>query len=245
MEQFKLVVDKNEIGDGDGSWNKCRVDKFAACYFVLFRSASIKIMLIARLGSVIISAILIAAALYNATNLNDFMLYYSHWSLVLLMCMFMSASTTSLMVDRLERNNRYHIPSYVVLHRVLYNVACPANLLSSIVYAIITFTYANTTRTNINHVVHSVNSLLVIMEVTLNAIPLRLHHVYQPLLYTLSYAAFSAAYRYYTGRDIYKCLQWDDQQEMSKMCIGFMVILFVVYIVLYMVSFIKRKCYRL
>ncbi|AIZ48598.1 asb040 [Agrotis segetum nucleopolyhedrovirus B] len=239
MEQFELVLNENDFGD---NWNKCRVDKFAACHFVLLRSASIKLMLISRLASVLITAILIVAALYNASNLSDFMLYYSHWSLLLLMCMFMSASTTSLLVDGLERNNRYHIPSYVILHRVLYNVACPANILSSIVYAIITFTYVSSTKSSINHVVHSINSLLVIMEVTLNAIPLRLHHVYQPLLYTLSYAAFSATYRYYTGRDIYRCLQWDDQQEMSKMCIGFMVLLFVVYIVLYMVSFIKMKC---
>lgn len=202
-------------------------------------------MLITRLSSVLITALLVAAALYDAEDPRDFMLYYSHWSLILLLFMFISAAATSMQVAKLKHCNRYHVPRHVMVHRLLYTVACTANLVSSIVYVLITFSYSNNTKKPVNHVVHSFNSLLVLVEVVLNAIPLRLYHVYLPMLYTLMYAVFAAVYHHYTGREIYKCLQWDNQQEVSRLCIGFFIIMIAIYMVLYTVSFVKIKCLRL
>lgn len=238
-EQFALII------NNQAEWNKCRVDKFAACYYVPLRKLSMKIMLVIRLGCALITTILLAGALYNAVSIKDFMLYYSHWSLLMLLFMFVSATATTLLVARLERTNRYYVPCYVVCHRLLYNVAGTANLVSSAVYVIILFLYKDSVRNPVNHVVHSFNSLLVIIEFAMNAIPMRLAHIYQPLLYTLGYCAFAAAYHYTTGEKIYKCLPWDSQQEMAKICLALMLILFVIYMLLYTIGFIKNKCLRL
>ncbi|AYN44991.1 se31 [Alphabaculovirus alterspexiguae] len=237
MERFELIGDLI-------TWNQCRVDKFAACYFRASRSESMKIMLISRLVSATITATLIAVAIFDAVNLRDFALYYTHWSLATLLIMFTCGAITSLVVAQQFYNNLYHIPGYVVLHRILYNIACTTNILSSIGYFIVIYTYGNGAKP-VNYVIHTLNSLLVIVEITLNAIPMKLFHVFQPLAYTLFYGIFIATYHYFTGETVYKCLKWHDQQDMSKLCIAFLTLMFVIYIVLYTISFIKNKCLNL
>ncbi|QAT90322.1 hypothetical protein KM622_gp036 [Spodoptera exempta nucleopolyhedrovirus] len=237
MERFELIGDLV-------SWNKCRVDKFAACYFRSLRSESMKIMLVSRSISAFVTVILIAVAMYDAISLRDFALYYTHWSLATLLIMFTSAAITSLVVAQQFYNNLYYIPGYVLFHRVMYNVACTANILSTVGYFIIIATYGNGTKP-VNYIIHTLNTLLVMIEVALNAVPMKLFHVCQPLMYTLLYGVFIATYHHFTGETVYKCLKWQDQQEMSKLCIAFLTLMFVIYMVLYTVSFIKNKCLKL
>ncbi|ACI47410.1 unknown [Spodoptera litura nucleopolyhedrovirus II] len=237
MERFDLITDP--IG-----WNESRFDKFAACYYVPHRSRSMKTMLTLRLCSVLATSILIAAALYDAADLNDFMLYYSHWSLVALMIMSMMGSITSLMAMHQTYSNTNYVPPYTTLFYLLYNITCTANILSTIVYFITTFTYSAAIKKPVNHVVHSFNTLLVLVEVMANAVPMRLFHVCQPMLFTLAYGIFAFVYHYYTGRVIYRYLEWENQKEISKLCISFSILMFVVYMVLYVISFIKNKMIR-
>nr|AFH58988.1 hypothetical protein Sf38 [Spodoptera frugiperda multiple nucleopolyhedrovirus] len=238
MERFELISDQL-------SWNKCFADKFAACYYIDPRRASMKTMALFRLASFFIAAALIVAAIYEASNRNDFMLYYTHWSLLALMIMCFSGSLTSIFIMQQTYGNIIYIPKHAVVFRTLYNIACTANIVSTIGYFVITFTYPNATKKVINHVIYSANTLLVLMEVIVNAVPMRLFHVYQPLLYTLAYATFAYLYHHYTGRAIYKCLEWEDQRELTKLTIGFIILMFVVYMFLYVISFIKNKMLKL
>lgn len=232
-----MISDDDQIG-----WNKCRFDKFGACYYVNGRSASLKAMMVLRLSSVLATAIIISAALYDAADLNDFMLYYSHWSLATLMLMYMTGSITTLMaMFQTYTSSTNYVPFYTKIFYALYNVACTANILSTIVYFITTFTYAAATKRPINHVTHSLNTVLVLVEVMTNAVPMRLFHIYQPMVFTMAYGAFAFVYHYYTGRVIYRYLQWEDQREISKLCISFFILMFAIYMVLYVISFIKNK----
>ncbi|QNV47792.1 hypothetical protein [Alphabaculovirus altersperidaniae] len=233
MERFELIPDQV-------SWNKCRFDKLGACCHVYSRNLSMKIMLTLRLCSTLVIAMLIAAALYEAADLKDFMLYYSHWSLVVLLMMTIAGSATSLMAIRQTYGNTNHVPAYATMFHVLYNVAGTANILATIVYFIITFTYSSQKKP-VNHVVHSVNTLVIVIEVMANAVPMKLFNVCQPMLYTITYGAFAFVYHHCTGRVIYKCLEWEDQREISKLCVSFAILMFVVYMVLYLISFIKNK----
>ncbi|QEI03436.1 hypothetical protein [Spodoptera cosmioides nucleopolyhedrovirus] len=241
--RFELISDDDQIG-----WNKCRFDKFGACCYLNKRSSSMKVMIASRLCSIMVTAILISAALYDAADLDDFMLYYSHWSLAALMLMYMAGSITTLMAmhrtyysSTISGGTTNYLPVYTKIFYVLYNVACTANILSTIVYFITTFTYASAKKRPINHVVHSVNTLLVVVEVMANAVPMRLFHVCQPMLFTIAYGIFAFVYHYCTGRVIYRYLEWENQREISKLCVSFMILMFAIYMVLYVISFIKNK----
>ncbi|AAF33570.1 ORF40 [Spodoptera exigua multiple nucleopolyhedrovirus] len=235
-QRFNLTCDEQN------GWYERVFEKFGACYYVEKRSTSLKVMIVLRLCSILATAVIIAAALYDAADLNDFMLYYSHWSLATLMLMYVTGSITTLMaMFQTYTGSTNYVPFYTKIFDVLYNIACTANILSTIVYFITTFTYAAATKKPINHVVHSLNTLLVLVEVMANAVPMRLFRVYQPMLFTIAYGAFAIIYHYYTGTVIYKYLQWEDQREISKLCISAMILMFAIYMILYVISFIKNK----
>ncbi|AIE47766.1 hypothetical protein pesp035 [Peridroma alphabaculovirus] len=236
MEQFKLLSVQHEV-----LWKNNRGDHFGACQYIAMRKASMAIMLTVRLGSAFIVSLLLAFGLYAAPDRRDYWIYYSHWSLVLLLFMFLLGANTSLRC-LLHQGNAYDIGCGARWQWLLFNVACTANIVSSIVYFVITFTYKGARKNEVNHVVHTFNSLLVVVELINTAVPVRLHHVYQPLAYTVGYGLFAAVYHYFTGHPIYQCLRWGDAEEMAKVSISFMVLLFIVYMLIYTSSFVKRKC---
>lgn len=198
-------------------------------------------MLTLRLGMALATTILIVFAIYYAPNYRDFWLYYSHWSLVLLLIMFLWGSAVSLILNG-KRPSDDRPVWYARLYGVLVRVACTANLLSTAIYFIITFSFANSTQRPVNHVVHTANSLAVLVEIVAGAVPIRLGQVFQPLLYTLAYGVFAAIYHHYTGEPIYKCLHWDNQIEMSRFCTGVMSLMLAVYMIIYIIRFVKFKC---
>jgi hypothetical protein len=198
-------------------------------------------MLTLRLGMALLTTILVAFAIYYAPNHRDFWLYYSHWSLMLLLVMFVWGSAVSLTLNG-KRPNDDRPTWYARLYGVLVRVTCTANLLSTAIYFIITFSFANSTKRPVNHIVHTANSLAVLVEVVAGAVPIRLVQVYQPLLYTLAYGAFAALYHHYTSEAIYKCLHWDNQIEMSRYCTGIISLMFAMYMLMYTIRFIKFKC---
>ena len=234
MERFELLCDQ-------GDWNKCRADPFAACYYMKSRKVSMKIMLIARSFLSLIAASLIAAAVYDSSNRKDFMLYYTHWSLITLVSMFVAGSVVCLLGIGRRYSTPNYVPRHVRLFNILYNVACTTTILSTIVYFIMTFTYSATVKRPVNHVIHSVNSLLVVIEMLANAVPVRLVDVYQPMLFTLTYGTFGIVYHHYTGNFIYNSLAKESQDEILKLALSFLILMFAVYMLIYVISFIKNK----
>ncbi|AOL56842.1 hypothetical protein [Chrysodeixis includens nucleopolyhedrovirus] len=224
-------------------WGGDITDQFSSCCLVSPREASQLIMLTTRIASTLIMSLLIASAYYVATNKAEFFLYYSHWSMISLFVMFFAGAVTSFF-GRFEKNNgNDRLPWYVNIQWLFFNVACSSNLLTSAIYFIVimVYKYHNNISSPVNNVIHFCNSLLVLFEVCVSSVPVRLKHVYQPLLFTLFYGFFLACYNYYTGDPVYRFLDWSNGREMFKLSSCCVLLLLTFYVILYTVHVVKEK----
>lgn len=220
-------------------WRATRENHYVACSCIKLLPPSIKVMLTLRMGMAVITTILIASAIYYAPNQMHFWLYFSHWSLFLLLVMFLWGSAITLRTTQTEDNG---VAWCYRVYGVLFRVACAANILSSIIYFYITFSYADSVKRPVNHVIHTVNSLAALAEMFANAVPVRLIQVYQPVVFTLAYGVFLATFHFVTGEAVYKCLDWNDPKDMSRLCTGIMTLMFSIYFLMFIIYFLKLKC---
>ncbi|AUV65283.1 hypothetical protein [Alphabaculovirus myunipunctae] len=237
-QQQLPFLDRNDGSD----WSF--TNRYGACVCVSGRrKQSFAVMATMRIASSLIVAILIASSVYIAPDKNEYWIYFTHWSLMLLFLFFVDGAAVSLKLLSLS-SNKSTTPSSlrcaVALQRVLFNVACTANVMSTIVYFIMTFGYEDGLRNPVNHVVHSVNSLLVFFEVATNAIDVRLYEVYQPIVYTFVYGTFAILYHHLTDVSIYKCFDWNaPTNRLFHLCFAFEIFTIFVYIVIYIVYYVK------
>ncbi|XP_064609916.1 protein rolling stone-like [Liolophura sinensis] len=95
---------------------------------------------------------------------------------------------------------------------ILYNVSTTASLLVTIAFWIAIYHGEPIQFVNFN--VHAINSVIVLLDLAITAHPVRLYHVYQPVLYVLVYGLFYIIYWAAGGVDphgnhyIYKVLDW-------------------------------------
>ncbi|AAY84059.1 ORF-128 peptide [Chrysodeixis chalcites nucleopolyhedrovirus] len=188
-------------------------------------------------------SLLIASGYYVAIDKAEFFLYYSHWSMISLLVMFVVGTMTTFIGRFTEAEYSYRLPWYVNVQWFLFNVACSSNLLTSTIYFIVTvvYKYHNNISSPVNNVIHFCNSLVVLFEVCISSVPVRLKHVYQPLLFTLFYGFFLVFYNYYTGNPVYRFLDWSDGQEMFKLSSCCILLLLTIYVMLYTVHVVKEK----
>ncbi|WBB27198.1 hypothetical protein [Mythimna sequax nucleopolyhedrovirus] len=220
-------------------WRSTRENHYVACSCIELLPPSMKVMLTLRMGMAVITTIIIVTAIYYAPNQMHFWVYYSHWSLLLLLVMFLWGSAMTLRATQSTANG---VAWCYRVYGVLFRVACVANLLSSIIYFCVTFMYADSVKRSVNHVIHTMNSLAALAEMFTNAVPVRLFQVYQPVLYTVAYGIFLAIFHFVTGETVYKCLKWDDAKDMSRFCTGIMTLMFGIYFLMYVIYFCKLKC---
>ncbi|XP_067932498.1 uncharacterized protein [Watersipora subatra] len=105
------------------------------------------------------------------------------------------------------------VPWFLITQWCLYNIALPAAILVTIVYwgALYPMLQASSDfHTNFIDVsLHAVNSAFMITEQYLGALPTRILHVYQPILYAIVYMIFSGIYWHFTGIILYPyILDW-------------------------------------
>nr|QNH90695.1 maco-B 47 [Mamestra configurata nucleopolyhedrovirus B] len=234
-----LIIVMSVFDDHVLMWRSTRENHYVACSCIELLPPSMKVMLTLRMGMAVLTTILIAFAIYYAPNQVHFWLYFSHWSLLLLLVMFLWGSAITLRVTQSEDDD---VAWCYRVYGVLFRVACAANILSSIIYFCITFSYVDSVKRPVNHVIHTVNSLAALAEMFANAVPVRLIQVYQPVLFTVSYGIFLATFHFVTGEAVYKCLNWNDPKDMSRLCTGIMTLMFGIYFLMYIIYFCKIKC---
>ncbi|KAL3852764.1 hypothetical protein ACJMK2_016380 [Sinanodonta woodiana] len=67
---------------------------------------------------------------------------------------------------------------------------------------------------------HVVNSVFVILGICITAKPIRLYHVYQPMVFAVIYLVFSVIYQNAGGGVIYKPLDWDTPGRTFGVAVG-------------------------
>ena len=94
---------------------------------------------------------------------------------------------------------------------ILYNISLPTSLLVTIVFwGVLYTTNPNITIDVYNASVHSLNTVFMLIEQYVGAIPTRLLHVYQPATYSLSYVLFSIIIFFVDGTVLYRLvLDWN------------------------------------
>jgi hypothetical protein len=239
---MKKLVPILEYDDDDNIIATNNFDTYGACNFITLRTTSLLMMLIVRAACALTVVMLIGAALIVAPDLTDFWLYYSHWSLLLLLAMFVISANSSWILVSRQIKNQYPPPVYIRLQRVLFNVACAVNLTSTVAYFIVTFADSHSRREPVNHLVHSINTFLVLVEVCGNMIRLQWTDMFQPLIFTAFYSLFVTVYYRVTGEPVYKYLQWNNHYEMFKTVTGFTILLFFMYMLIIGIQFVKHKC---
>ncbi|ABI35777.1 hypothetical protein [Ectropis obliqua nucleopolyhedrovirus] len=148
------------------------------------------------------------------------------------------------------RNNAKHMTWYMYVQSYLFNTTISVNLLTSTVFWMI----VNITRNDevveskmnamgkcINFYAHSVNFIIVLVELILSAIPVRLTNIYQPLGFTIVYAL---VYLYYTRLNniiLYSFITND--RELILLALTFAILLCTYYFITYIISFAKYKIY--
>lgn len=264
-----MYINNHHLIKEERIWWYCYLDRFSVHFFTAERHKSIRTMLIWRGVMLILSAAIVCATFEIAIDKREYFLYYSHWSFIMLIMMFATGFVASLVaymnknkyeltatattnannakVRYLQNYNKYvRLPWYVHLQWIFFNIACSVNLLTTIAYFIIIMTYNRCAERipivyEINVFAHTFNSVLVLSELIMSGVPIRLHYIYQPMIFTSMYGVMSYLYSYYTDVVIYKMYNFN-LNEVPIVGFLFMVMLATLYIITYAIDYIKCEC---
>jgi len=133
--------------------------------------------------------------------------FLTHWSFLLLTCHLLCAAVIVLLstcCERRESTRPYRslsssgltpIPCYMRFSWFLFSVTSPAAILVSVVYFTSLFPRLHRGYLNFEDAsLHVMNSVLVILELSISAFPVRLLHAVYVLCYALAYVVFSVVY---------------------------------------------------
>lgn len=251
-QTLHLAADRNPV------WSDNNLeDSFAAFYFVKHRKCAISLILAARAIAFTATLGLLAALLHVSRDSTDFMLYYSHWAFVALATMYAAATTTS--IAAYKNSQKYNLKTATIDDRnvanlppikirvqwVAFNVACSSNLMASVAYwasvnARPDMLRADWRAATITSTAHFINSMLVMQEIIMCAIPVRLVDIYQPFIFTSCYGLFYCCYHYITDKNIYRYIDWN-MYTLSGIAIMLLAIQTAFYLGICAVDRLKRK----
>lgn len=127
--------------------------------------------------------------------------WLTNWSYLLLTCHLLCAAVVVLLNTCFEHHHYVTplmtspIPCYMKLSWFLFSVATPAALIVSTVFFAGVFPRLHRDHLNVVDInMHVMNTVLVILEFTLSAFPVRLLHAVYVFLYGLVYVIFSVIY---------------------------------------------------
>ncbi|XP_072941941.1 protein rolling stone-like [Epargyreus clarus] len=155
---------------------------------------------------------------------EKFLLYMTHWGLILIFL----ESLFGIIVTLKNSNGEFSdttlgLPWYVKTYWVLYNLAVPVAFLVTLFYwcvlksAVKKVNYSPNPTLDI--MLHGVNSVVMLVELTLSAHPSRLRHIMQPLYFALGYCIFTVLYYAAGGVDpwgnhfIYPVIDWSKPEQ--------------------------------
>ncbi|AGR56875.1 HESP123 [Hemileuca sp. nucleopolyhedrovirus] len=260
------MLNNNVYLNENVTWGKCVRDLYAVCFLVSNKHKSYVVMLLLRTFGLLVSMVMFGAAYYIARDRFDFFIYYSHWVLLLLIFMFTTGMITSAImyskrhvyktissgdVDdagfHRNNHNKYNygsLPWYMKLQALIFNVTISSNVVVTIIYLVTMLIDPQSRRTDnagfiVNTTVHVTNSILVLCELVLSAIPIRLESILHPIMFNILYGIFYLVYQHYTTKTIYYPISIKEAIMYSIIinatCVA-------VYLVTYIIGFIKYKC---
>ncbi|KAM3967881.1 protein rolling stone-like [Aphomia sociella] len=156
---------------------------------------------------------------------EKFLIYMTHWGLVLIMLESLFGTIVALRKTSEEKSDAtFGLPWYVKTYWLLYNVAIPvAFLVSGFYWGLLRSKGGNmeyyTPNPVLDVMLHAANSVVIFVELISSAHPSRLLHVFQPLLFAGMYLLFTLIYFYAGGLDpwghefIYPVMDWNKPQE--------------------------------
>ncbi|KAJ8318702.1 hypothetical protein KUTeg_003793 [Tegillarca granosa] len=104
---------------------------------------------------------------------------------------------------------------FIKLHWVLFNIANALAMVITLAYWILL--PANTSPRSINK--HALNYGFVIVNLCFSAKPVRVYHMYQPVIFAVVYLFFTGIYQAAGGGAIYTVLDWNKPGSAMAVCI--------------------------
>lgn len=86
---------------------------------------------------------------------------------------------------------------------------------------------------------HLINSVYIVINTIVSAKPMRIYHIYQPMVFVVTYMLFSVIWHFSGGDPIYPVLDWSKAKTAAIVCVLW---LFVGVPVMYLVLF---GCHKL
>jgi hypothetical protein len=130
--------------------------------------------------------------------------WLTNWSYFLLTCHLVCAMLNVILDAAFDKRNlcrssmllpsRRTVPFHIKIDSLLFCVAAPVAFIVTVVYftAVFPMRHRGVSIEDVN--VHMMNSVLIILELTFAALPIRLLHAVYTWLYGFIYVAFSAVY---------------------------------------------------
>lgn len=173
------------------------------------------LLFLASLGIVLSSAIIY---MVNG-NFGYWYIYLTHWGLITIL---LATGFATLVSARCYLygpiSTEFRLPWYVKTYWTLCNIAVPIAFMISLFYW--TVLYEAGIEEELNHAldmsVHGLNSLVMLLLLMSSAHPVRLLHIYQPVLFGIVYLLFSVIYHFAGGTDqkgnayIYPVVNWSE-----------------------------------
>ncbi|XP_061187169.1 protein rolling stone-like [Saccostrea echinata] len=113
------------------------------------------------------------------------------------------------------------MPWYLKAVWVQFNVNTPIALVITILFYLF---IPNDTSPN-SILVHAMNTVYVSANVIVCAKPMRMLHVFHPLLYGIVYLIFSVIYQKTTGHVVYTQLNWDNMPQTALFMLGILLLI--------------------
>ncbi|GAV05869.1 hypothetical protein RvY_15933 [Ramazzottius varieornatus] len=125
------------------------------------------------------------------------LLYLTNWTyLIFLLYLIVTAINVvrELVVKRQRRINRRRTWHFAI-QWLLWNVGATATIIVCLVFwAFLVPTDRKTAYSASTVHVHLINAIVIVIDLWVNAMPMQLLHVYQPMIYGAAYATFSGVY---------------------------------------------------
>jgi len=175
---------------------------------------------------------------YTSNYRQFFMVALTQWSfLVLTLQSVFSMGCFIYHYFRVKNNNTDYdgIPLLFKISWVLSNISLPAALIVTLMYWTALYPIRGGVPDFGNLVVHAVNSVYAILEISITNIPVRYFHVYQCWIYAFAYGMFNLGYCLVNGGYIYPILKWNEYPAISAgvLCGMLFIVIPLVYLIVY------------
>ncbi|XP_061709169.1 protein rolling stone-like [Cydia pomonella] len=186
----------------------------------------------------------------------QWLVYLTTWGIILVFAMGASGLFVSICALKKKLPEVGKPPWYVTMYWVLYNISVTLAIVVTMLYWRLLSKNASKYSIHDRYFwletsLHGFNAVLVLIELLASRTPVRLAHIYQPLLLGVVYTVFSKIYQKAggTGADgepyIYKFLDWSEPQVSFTTTIGTAIITIFVYVFLWAFAFARDVLSRI